>query len=88
MSDDWIENFNVLTTDTEKTLKIKKLKLYPKFNWWNAKLKEQINKISALKKSTSLKWKIILNKERALYEKNNKNRKIKIVAKSLHTNQR
>lgn len=78
--DTWLENFNnKLTEACQKTLKTKKLKLYPTFNWWNESLKTHRNKISALykrfKSSGDPKWKIALKKESALYKKHIKQAK-------------
>lgn len=80
--DEWLEKFNEETNDAcRKSFKIKKLKLYPTFNWWNDKLKIHRNKISALykrfKKSGDQKWRIKINQERAKYKLQIKHEKIK-----------
>lgn len=79
--DIWLENFNSVITETcQKTLKIKKCKLYPTFKWWNDSLKIQRNKIAALykrfKKSGDPKWKIAVKRERAIYKKQIKQTKL------------
>lgn len=49
--DEWLDGFNQVILETCKSsLKTKRFKLYPSFDWWTAELKAQRNKISALRK--------------------------------------
>lgn len=72
--DEWLQKFNTEITETcKKSLKTKKLKLYPSFDWWSDSLKAQRNKISALRKkyknTGNVKWRSLLQRERAKYKK-------------------
>lgn len=78
--DNWLEDFNTKLTNTcNKSLKLKVLKLYPSFDWWNATLRSQRNKISALRKKYKISGdpgcRTRLQFERAKYKKQIKQEK-------------
>lgn len=71
----WLEQFlESLQKICQTTFKNKKYRNYPSFTWWTPELKTQRNKIAALNKrfksSGNIKWKLLRNKEKALYKRN------------------